>query len=299
MEVLYSKLFQACFVGRIVVEILKHEGRRYFAGWAGLHLFFDSRHPVGESRGAIILLHGYSEHSARYDDIISFFTENGFSVYFFDQRGHGRSEGVRGDVLRFMDYVRDLSTFVDYVREQEPGKKLFVIAHSTGACASVLYASLNRGSIDGLITTGIYLRDAGEYSLLKTILGKALAPLIPLVPIQELRPERIAQNKETQESFRKDPLVYHGAVRVRMGLHFINMEKTLKKALVDIDCPLLVLHGESDQLASPESSRLLYESSVSEDKKIAMLEGIGHEVLHDFGKMETADTILKWITERA
>ena len=285
------------------MKVKEYEGRSYFTGWAGLDLFFDRKRPEGAPKGTVVLLHGYADHSGRYTEVVGSLVERGYSVYFYDQRGHGCSEGVRGDVIKFIDYVRDLNTFVRYVRENEQtdesNTKLFLLAHSTGACASVAFAAENPDLVDGLVSCGIYLRDAGEYSRLKIGFGRLLVPFVPLLPIQELDPNRLAENPNACRAFKEDPLAYHGGVRVRMGMHFVDMEKNLDKPVQTVACPLLILHGENDRLASIDGSRKLYELAKSSDKTLHIVSGAGHEVLHDYGKRETMATIGDWIDSRA
>ena len=277
------------------MKTMEHDGRTYFDGWAGLDLYFTERHPAEESKASVILLHGYAEHSGRYNDIAELFCKDRCAVYTFDQRGHGRSEGVRCDVVRFSDYVRDIATFVDYVRDRSAGKKIFVVAHSIGASVAVLYSAANPEKIDGLVTTGIYVRDALEYDRWKSVVAPILASLIPLVPIQELDPSRVALDPRTVSDYRADPLVYHGGVRVRMGLHFIRMERYLEDALRSISIPLFILHGKNDSLASIEGSNMLYERAASADKRLAVLDGVGHDVLHDYSWSDTGKSILEWV----
>ncbi len=280
------------------MRITDYDGKKYFTGWAGLDLFFDERRPDDTDRASVIIVHGYAEHSGRYSAVADMLVEEGFSVFFYDQRGHGRSEGVRADVLRFADYVRDLTTFVDYVRERSNGHKVFAVAHSTGAAASVLYAVSDAAGIDGLVTTGIYVRDAAEYDKWKIVLGKVLVHFVPLMPIQELDSTRVAADPEACKAFRDDPLVYHGAARVRMGMHLVNLESYLKEAFRRIALPLLILHGANDRLASVEGSKTLYSQAVSEDKGLEILDGTGHAVLHDFNWKDTCRSISEWMKAR-
>ena len=281
------------------MDVKNYDGRTYFTGWAGLDLFFSEHPSQGPPKASVVIVHGYAEHSGRYSAAVDTLCREGFSVFLYDQRGHGRSEGVRADVLRFVDYVRDLSMFVDYVRERSDGSNVFLIAHSTGAAASALYAAGESAKIDGLVTTGIYVRDASEYDKWKVTLGKILVHFIPLVPIQELDPARVAESPETCAAFRSDPLVYHGAARVRMGMHFVNMESKLMPAVGGISVPLFVLHGGNDRLASVEGSRSLHKMSGSHDKRLEVLEGTGHAVLHDYGWSDTLRKVLEWLNARA
>ena len=43
-----------------------------------------------------------------------------------------------------------------------------------------------------------------------------------------------------------------------------------------VKCPILIMHGEMDSLISPEEAKLNYKNASSIHKKLAMLEGVGH-----------------------
>ena len=151
---------------RIKMKITKHGERSYFAGWAGLDLHFNVWWPVSPPKAAAILIHGYAEHHLRYKYIIDRLTESGICVYAYDQRGHGRSEGMRGDVVRFKDLVYDLATLVEYSKEHSPGLKIFLIAHSLGASVAASFGATHP-ELGGIITTGIYVSDTEGYNPLK------------------------------------------------------------------------------------------------------------------------------------
>ena len=280
------------------MKIIEHDGNTYFSGWAGLDLYFEEHLPEGEPKAAIVLIHGYAQHSGWFASAAEMFVSAGFSVFSFDLRGHGRSEGIRCDLVRFTDYVRDIAVFVEYVRQNSEGKRVFIVASSLGAAAAIRYAAGEDAKIDGLVSAGLYQKDAGEYSRWKHIVGRAIAPFLPLLPIQVLKTDRFARDPAVEEEYLRDPLIYRGKVRIRMGIHFMNIERYLKGAPAGIDIPLLIIHGAEDTLASIGGSRWLYAESVSQDKQLVEVEGSGHEVLKDYKWQDVCNTIIGWLTER-
>ena len=58
----------------------------------GLKLFAQLWQPkTAPVRAVIALVHGLGEHSARYQHVAQWLTENRYAVVAYDQRGHGRS----------------------------------------------------------------------------------------------------------------------------------------------------------------------------------------------------------------
>jgi len=79
------------------------EGR--FKGQKELSLYYQSWLPAAEPKAILIVVHGICEHSGRYGNVVEYFVPKGYAVYSFDQRGHGKSEGLRGYVERFQYYL--------------------------------------------------------------------------------------------------------------------------------------------------------------------------------------------------
>src|SRR5262245_6832481 len=81
-------------------------------------LAFHVETPSGAPRGRVLMVHGYAEHSARYDHVVPLWLERGLAVARFDLRGHGRSEGTRGHVDRFEDYVMDVRDLLARLKDE-------------------------------------------------------------------------------------------------------------------------------------------------------------------------------------
>jgi len=65
------------------------------------------------NNGTLIVTHGAAEHSDCYQRFAEEMAPKGWTVFVWDLRGHGRSEGKRGYVNRFQDFSNDLDAKVD------------------------------------------------------------------------------------------------------------------------------------------------------------------------------------------
>ena len=109
------------------------EVREGSAGGAlGTGLFWRIWQPQ-ESRAALCVLHGLGEHSGRYRPLAEDLGRRGISVFTFDLRGHGHSQGSRGDVDFFSRFLEDLLA-MESVMEMEVGGGIprFLLGHSMG-----------------------------------------------------------------------------------------------------------------------------------------------------------------------
>ena len=62
--------------------------------------------------------------------------ERGYEVVGFDQRGFGKSGGIRGYIKEFATIQNDSNRFLDLIRKHYPDKKLFILGLSLGGLTS-------------------------------------------------------------------------------------------------------------------------------------------------------------------
>lgn len=63
-------------------------------------------------------------------------------------------------------------------------------------------------------------------------------------------------------------------------------------SIVNVDCPVLILHGTADEVIDPASSSEYYRKIPHDRKRLIFLEGAHHRVLYDGLMEETADWII-------
>ena len=71
-----------------------------------------------------MLVHGLGEHIGRCAHVADHLTAQGWDVRGFDQRGHGRSGGRRGDIAQPDSLLRDLGAFIDEGRRTDAGRQV-------------------------------------------------------------------------------------------------------------------------------------------------------------------------------
>lgn len=61
--------------------------------------------------------------------------------YIFDIRGHGHSQGIRGDAPSIDQVICDVSSAIKYINQQHPNAKIHLTGHSSGAGLIINWAS--------------------------------------------------------------------------------------------------------------------------------------------------------------
>ena len=120
------------------------------AGDGGKPLFtsrFDAEAPAGADRpvGTVVIVHGFTENTEKYAEIIHSLLRCGWSVLAYDQRGHGRSWRKPGvtdlsltHVDRFEDYAEDMRVIADRLLMSMPAPRM-LFCHSMGGAVSAMY----------------------------------------------------------------------------------------------------------------------------------------------------------------
>ena len=130
---------------------MKESGTGTFPGSRGFSIYYRYWNPEVQARAAIILVHGYADHSGRHAGLAGVCRAAGFTVYAMDFRGHGKSDGTPGDIEDFDLCASDIMTLLRLVKDREKDKKVFLLGHSLGGSISCLFASEHQDDIDGLI----------------------------------------------------------------------------------------------------------------------------------------------------
>ena len=82
----------------------------------------------------------------------------GIGCYIFDVRGHGNSQGPRGDAPSTERVLLDVAQAVEFVKKEHKDSKLYLTGHSSGASLIINYAATREHRMeDGYIFLAPYL----------------------------------------------------------------------------------------------------------------------------------------------
>ena len=266
----------------------------------GLILFEQSHRHPREARAAVVIVHGYGEHSGRHTPLARKLTAEGYSVYAFDHRGHGKSEGLRAFVPHFSRLVDDLAEYLAEVATRE--RRIYLLGQSMGGTIAARLAAEAREELAGAILCSAAILPPKPYSLpvrLASRLASAAAPGMPIpAMIYSLETAALSRRPEIVSEYEKDPFVYHGPMLNRTGWELYAAMAELRKCMDRIRAPLLVMHGEADRITHPEGSRLLHDAAASTDKTLACFPEAYHELFKDLCDDEAWSLLRDWLAER-
>jgi alpha-beta hydrolase superfamily lysophospholipase len=264
----------------------------------GVHLFTQAW-TQPDPKAIVLLVHGYGEHSGRYGHVARALNDISVSVYAYDQRGYGRSEGRTAYVDTFDQYLDDLRVVHDHVRHTAPNIPLYLFGHSMGGAVVLLYVLERQTSgIDGLILSSPAIEVDPDIAPLLRKLAKGIGRVLPTLPVVASPEGAISRDPDVVAEAEADPLNYHGRVLARTGAEIISACQRIQGRLDVLSLPFLVFHGTADALTSPDASRHLYDVAPSDEKTIHLYDGLYHETFNEPERETVLQDVTAWLSRR-
>ena len=257
----------------------------------------------GKNPQRLVIHHGYSDHSGRYNNIIESLQKENFFICLFDARGHGNSGGIRGHVDSFATFQSDLDLVITTFLEKTGGSDTALFGHSMGAIISALYAEnpAYNSKLNALALSALASKvNLNLVMKIKKILSGILAKIIPAVTIEAgLDPEGISHDPFVIEQYKNDKFV-HGRISFSLGNQLLNIEKQLLANTANIKVPVYMFHGTHDRLADKNGSIEFYRKLKIEDKTLKLYDGLFHESFNEFplNRQKVLNDLKDWLTRK-
>lgn len=236
----------------------------------------------------IVIVHGLAEHSGRYDTLANFFLSHHMNVFRYDQRGHGKSEGKRGDLTNTDELPDDCKIVIDIAKSQFPNLPTFLLGHSMGGHTVLKVATKYPGIVDGIIATDP--------------LSISFGPKVDGDPESYIKND-LANGVNTDprviKKYNSDPM---NLKEYTVGLMNTLRDSTseLKQNLDKVVDPILLLHGADDGIIPVADSLEIYQKFATKDKEIHIYPHLMHEILNEPSrKWEIYEEILYWIKKHS
>ena len=263
---------------------------RFFSSFDGTQLYL--KRDIPDSPKAVVLIvHGLCEHQGRYDYTAEKLYESGYSVYRFDHRGHGRSEGKSVYYSDFNEIADDVNEAVSVVLLENPAVPLFILGHSMGGYATALFGAKYPGRARGILLSGALTR----YNL--PIMGPLPMQGDPELYFPNALGNGVCSDPAVVKAYEEDPFV-RKEISVSLCNSLGDGVAWLKARSADFIEPVLIMHGAKDGLVSEKDSRDFFGEISSEDKGLLIFPLLYHEILNEPVKDDVINHIIKWIGRR-
>lgn len=288
------------------VALLHADGA--FLGAGGLRITWQSwQDATAPTRAHVVVAHGAAEHGGRYLRLARELAPRGFPVWAIDHRGHGRSEGPRVLIDRFVHAVDDVDALVEHVAESDLGRSVYLLGHSMGAAISLLHALKRQDRLAGLILSAPAASDAGVAAPLRIAdrllgLGRILSRVAPSMGIVDLDPDGLSRDPVEVRAYVEDPLVTVGKLPARTaGEISAAIRGPFRRDLGAIMLPTLLIHGDADPLVPVVASTQIRDRLGSDDVTLHVYPEHRHELFNELpdDRAQVLADVVDWLDARA
>lgn len=225
MEIISENDYRRRMDEEVTPYLQKYRRSGFFEDGTG-NIYYES-YSGGDSRGAVVMVHGFSESAEKYVEMIYYFLQAGYRVYILEMRGHGRSVRETEDLCmvhigRYEQYLTDLSCFVEkIVKKENPGMPCCLYAHSMGGGIGAAFLEKNPDVFQKAVLSSPMIRPkTGQIPF-----GAAYAAVRMMV-----RLGKGGQYAPGQHAFRDDE-TFEGSASVSRARYEYYHEKRLREKL--------------------------------------------------------------------
>ncbi|OZG26668.1 alpha/beta hydrolase [Williamsia sp. 1138] len=263
--------------------------------------------PTSEAVGVVVLVHGMGEHIGRYEETAQALIDDGYVVFGYDHRGHGRSR-LSGRELGdlgpggWAGLVSDIGRVVDTARGEFPDLPLILLAHSMGSFATQQFL-LDGGSakVDAVVLSGTAALDGLEPALdldAELDLSMFNAPFAPA----RTDFDWLSRDENIVDAYVADPLCGFGIDQESGRDMFVaarRIAETAAVATIRADLPILIAVGDRDPVNGGGGLVDLlaahFRAGGLDDVTVRVFKDARHEILNETNRGEVRDDLLDWM----
>ncbi len=258
--------------------------------------------PAAKAAGKVLLIHGYADHSDRFEHVARFWAERGLVVARFDLRGHGRSGGTRGHVMSVDEYVNDARAVLAALEKEPawkdaPGRPV-IFGHSLGGLIASELALAVGKDIAGVASTSPFFGPKRQMTAFERVGGKFARKVAPtLRQSSGLSGSDMTHDTAIAENYDRDPYRF-GHVTVGWFFAMLDAQRDVLARAGAIEGPLFCIAAGDDRVVSLAETERFFELAGSAEKELDVSAGSFHELLnepewrHHAGRL--ADRMLRW-----
>lgn len=250
----------------------------------------------GGPRGAILLLHRGHEHGGRMSHLVEEGVFEGFDVFAWDARGHGKSDGARGYAPDVATLVRDLDGFSRHITDKS-GVDLsdcVLVGQSVGAVIAASWVHDYAPEIRAMILAAPAFRVNLFVPFARQGLAAWKAFTGDFTVKSYVRPSMLSQDAERIASYTADHLVTRD-ISANLLLDLFRTADRVVRDAPAINVPTQILVPEADYVVDRAPQQAFYEGLGSAKKELHTFRGLRHDVLGERDRQPVIDTMSRFI----
>jgi alpha-beta hydrolase superfamily lysophospholipase len=272
-------------------QLTERRHRLHAADGTALHIV-DYLLPQTEARGGVVIMHGLGEHGGRYRHIARSFNDCGLSVRCYDHRGHGQSQGARGDVPNGEPILQDAEILIDdfAIHLSEPP---YLFGHSMGGLFAAHFALSRKTPLRGLILSSpaLAIRLSGFQRKLLNFMYR-VAPHLGLP--NGLSPQYLSHDPDVVAAYKNDPLV-HAKISARLLRSMLASIDYCHAHAARLAFPTLMVVAGNDRLVDASGSRSFFDKLPAGRALMHVYPDFYHEVFNEKDARQPFADLRTWL----
>jgi len=267
-----------------------------FVGVDGAEIFYRKLNPKAKPIAAVVLIHGFGDHSGGLQNLTTSLVKNKYMVYALDLRGHGKSSGKRGFIRSWDEFRGDLHELCKLVVLEEPKLPLYIIGHSMGGVIALDYSLNYKDGIAGVvaISPGISYEPTPIERFGVLVMGK-LKPDLKIIKSGNFHLEA----KDPAVQARNNPEgLRHNTATPGLGRGLLQASKRVMKNAQSINVPFLLQYGLDDKITPPTKLNQFFTQVGSEDKLVIEYANARHRPFDEGGREKFLGDLISWLNQQ-
>lgn len=257
---------------------------------------FTAYYPA-QGRGTVLWVHGYAEHSGRYQAVLEYLLRHGWSQIVWDLRGHGRSTGRRGYVTDLEEYLLDLTAVWTHYKSKVPAP-IVLAGHSLGGLISLRYIQQYGELLKpmAVVISAPLIALKVEVPAWKRAMASVAARFFPTLSLPSgLQPKALTHDPAEARAYAEDPYVF----KIATAGWFAAIQRAqieLRRA-IDQLAPyrFLFLLPEADPICDSLATKRFFDEMPTSSKKLITYPDSYHEPLHETFREKVYKDLLTYL----
>ena len=249
-------------------------------------------------RALVLTFHGMFSESNESAHLGKRLYEEGCAVLAFDQEGHGKSQGRKGNINGLKGFLQDSIKFMKKSIKRYPKVPVYLVGMSMGGTICTMLALKVPELISGMILLSPGLAVAPDLEpFLRKLLG-CLNLCCGCLNLKKHDGTLVNRNKDYIEYYNENPYSYSGWTNAATAYSVLSELEELQLIWSDVNVPLVIIQGTVDKVVDAKMVELFYNQCKSSEKDLWVYEGMYHDVYHENEFFDILERLIGWINSR-